>query len=91
MAALIVEDLVSHKWLATIASVEETSTQVELAFTAALAADVGYVCPNDEHEGRGKAIRKARHAGLETSRLRRLAWHRQHRQDQLIQDPNDVG
>ena len=52
---------------------------------------IGYVCPNDEHEGRGEAIRKARQAGLETSRLRRLAWHRQHRQDQPIQDPDDVG
>jgi hypothetical protein len=52
---------------------------------------IGYVCPNDEHEGRGEAIRKARQAGLETSRLRRLAWHRQHRQDQRIQDPDDVG
>lgn len=200
MAVLIIEDLVSRKWLATVASVEETSTQVELAFTAALAAEglleridarhddgrvdlgtddqsrpillavsdngpqmtsgstrefmalcaiaqhfgrpgtptdqawieslnghlkdeyphllaigdpatlraeletarthyngvrlhqgIGYVCPNDEHEGRGEAIRKARQAGLETSRLRRLAWHRQHRQDQPIQDPNDVG
>src|SRR3954447_22813542 len=26
-----------------------------------------YVCPNDEHEGRGDAIRKARQAGLETA------------------------
>ena len=200
MAVLIIEDLVSRKWLATVASVEETSTQVELAFTAALDAEgllelvearhgdgrvdlrvddqtrpillavsdngpqmtsgstreflalcaiaqhfgrpgtptdqawveslnghlkaeyphllairdpatlraeleiarahyngvrlhqgVGYVCPNDEHEGRGEAIRKARQAGLETSRLRRLAWHRQHRHDQPVQEPDDVG
>jgi hypothetical protein len=34
---------------------------------------IGYVTPNDEHQGRGEAIRKARQAGLETSRLRRLA------------------
>ena len=200
MAVLIIEDLVSRKWLATIVSVEETSTQVELAFTAALQAEglldlvdarhddgrvdlgvddetrpillavsdngpqmtsgstrefmamcaiaqhfgrpgtptdqawveslnghlkaeyphllairdpatlraeleiarahyngvrlhqgIGYVCPDDEHEGRGEAIRKARQAGLETSRLRRLAWHRQHRHDQPIQEPDDVG
>jgi len=200
MAVLIVEDLVSRKWLATVVSVEETSTQVELGFTAALDTEglldlvdarhddgridlgvddqtrpillavsdngpqmtsgstrefmalcaiaqhfgrpgtptdqawveslnghlkaeyphllairdpatlraelettraqyngirlhqgIGYVCPNDEHEGRGEAIRKARQAGLETSRLRRLAWHRQHRQDQPIQEPDDVG
>jgi putative transposase len=35
MAVLIIEDLVSRKWLTEIVSVEETSTQVELAFTAA--------------------------------------------------------
>ena len=36
MAVLIIEDLVSRKWITEIVSVEETSTQVELAFTAAL-------------------------------------------------------
>jgi putative transposase len=200
MAVLIIEDLVSRKWLATVVSVEETSTQVELAFTAALEAEgllddvqtrrddgtvdlsvddqtrpillavsdnapqmtsgstrefmamcaiaqhfgrpgtptdqawieslnghlkieyphllairdpatlraeleitrahyngvrlhagIGYVTPNDEHEGRGEAIRKAREAGLEQARLHRLAWHRQHRQDQPVQEPDDVG
>jgi putative transposase len=200
MAVLIIEDLVSRKWLASIVSVEETSTQVELAFTAALDAEdlldlvdarhdngrvdlgvddqtrpillavsdngpqmtsgstreflamcaiaqhfarpgtptdqawveslnghlkaeyphllairdpatlgaeleitrahyngvrlhqgIGCVCPNDEHEGRGDAIRKARQAGLETSRLRRLAWHRRHRHEQPVQEPDDVG
>jgi transposase InsO family protein len=200
MAVLIIEDLVSRKWLATVVSVEETSTQVEIAFTDALECEgllelvdarhddgrvdlgvddqtrpillavsdngpqmtsgstrefmamcaiaqhfgrpgtptdqawveslnghlkaeyphllairdpatlraeletarahyngvrlhqgIGYACPNDEHEGRGEAIRKARQAGLETSRLRRLAWHRQHRQGQPIQEPDDVG
>jgi hypothetical protein len=28
-----------------------------------------YMCPNDEHEGRGQAIRKGREAGLEAARL----------------------
>jgi transposase InsO family protein len=41
-----------------------------------LHAGVGYVTPDDEHEGRGRAIRKAREAGLEAARLRRLAYHR---------------
>jgi len=200
MAALLIEDLVSRKWLATTVSVEETSTQVEIGFTAALEAEglfqrvdrrhadglvdlstddlsrpillavsdngpqmtsgstrefmalcaiaqhfgrpgtptdqawieslnghikaeyphllairdpatlraeleitrqhyngvrlhqgVGYVTPNDEHEGRGEAIRKARHAGLEQAWQSRLAWHRRHRHNQLIQDPDDVG
>ena len=36
MAVLLMEDLVSRKWLTEIVPVKETSTQVELAFTAAL-------------------------------------------------------
>jgi hypothetical protein len=36
MAALAIEDLVSRKWLTTVVSVEETSTQVKLGFTEAL-------------------------------------------------------
>jgi putative transposase len=36
MAVLAIEDLVSRKWLTTVVSVEETSTQVRLAFTEAL-------------------------------------------------------
>jgi hypothetical protein len=200
MAVLIIEDLVSRKWITEIVSVEETHTQVELAFTAALQAEgllervearhtdglvdtrvddqhrpillavsdngpqmtsgstrefmalcaiaqhfgrpgtptdqawieslnghvkaeyphllairdpatlraelaatrehyngvrlhagIGYVTPDDEHQGRGEAIRKQRQAGLEQSRLRRLAWHRQHRQDQHNPGPGDVG
>jgi transposase InsO family protein len=199
MAVLIVEDLVSRKWITEIVSSEETSTQVELAFTAALDAEglleavdarhddglvdigtddearpillavsdngpqmtsgstrefmalcaiaqhfgrpgtptdqawieslngtikienpyllaiedpatlraelavvrahynsvrlhqgIGYVCPNDEHEGRGEAIRKAREAGLEQARLRRLARHRAERDDTTSQGPADA-
>ena len=52
---------------------------------------IGYVCPNDEHEGRGKAIRKARQAGLEQARKRRLAWHQKHRQDDPTNGPANVG
>lgn len=200
MAVLIIEDLVSRKWLTEVVSVEETSTQVELAFTLALEAEglldavearngvdlvdpavddeqrpillavsdngpqmtsgstreflalcaiaqhfgrphtptdqawieslnghikaeypyllairdpatlraelkitrehyngvrlhagVGYVTPNDEHQGRGPAIRKARQAGLVQARLRRLARHRQARQTRPTQGPDDVG
>ena len=39
MAVLIIEDLVSRKWLTEVVWVEETSIQVELAFTDALAAE----------------------------------------------------
>ena len=59
--------------------------------TVRLHAGIGYVTPNDEHEGRGEAIRKARQAGLEAARNRRFAWHRQKRQTQPIQGPDDVG
>jgi putative transposase len=38
-AAEVVLDLVSRKWLATVVSAEESSTQVEIAFTRALAAE----------------------------------------------------
>ena len=56
-----------------------------------LHAGIGYVTPNDEHEGRGPAIRKARQAGLEQARLQRLAWHRKHRQSESPEEPSDVG
>jgi transposase InsO family protein len=199
MAVLIIEDLVSRKWITEIVSVEETHTQVELAFTTALEVEglldvvdarlddglvdldvddetrpvllavsdngpqmssgstreflalcaiaqhfgrpgtptdqawieslnghikaeyphllaitdpatlraelavtrvhyntvrlhqgVGYVTPDDEHEGRGEAIRKARQAGLEQARLQRLARHRAEREDATSQGPTDV-
>lgn len=45
-----------------------------------LHAGIGYVTPDDEHEGRGPVIRKAREAGLEAARLRRLAYHRSTRE-----------
>ncbi len=37
---------------------------------------IGYVTPDDEHEGRGEAIRQARRRGLERAREERLAYHR---------------
>jgi putative transposase len=55
---------------AELASVREHYNGVRLH------AGIGYVTPNDEHEGRGKEIRKAREAGLEQARLRRIAYHR---------------
>ncbi len=55
-----------------------------------LHAGIGYVTPNDEHEGRGPAMRKAREAGLEAARLRRLAYHRQQRQPETDRRPGDA-
>ncbi len=40
---------------------------------------IGYVTPNDEHEGRGDAIRAARTAGMARADQQRRAWHRTHR------------
>jgi putative transposase len=40
---------------------------------------IGYVTPNDEHEGRGDAIRQARRDGLERADHKRRFWHRRHR------------
>jgi putative transposase len=39
VASIAIEDRVSRKWLATVTSPEETSTQVEVAFLAALHAE----------------------------------------------------
>lgn len=199
MAVLIIEDLVSRKWLTHVVSAEETHTQVQVAFTQALATEglldivearaagddhviigakarpvllaisdngpqmtsgstaeymalyaiaqhfgrphtptdqawieslnghlkaeypylltitdpavlraelttvqahyngvrlhqgIGYVTPDDEHEGRGDAIRAARRLGLENAHQRRLARHRQERENQPAEGAPDVG
>jgi hypothetical protein len=67
--------------------------------TVRLHAGIGYVTPDDEHEGRGPAIRKARQAGLEQARLRRIAYHRANAtpdptvnpEHDLSEEPGDVG
>ncbi len=45
-----------------------------------LHAALGYVTPDDEHYGRGPAIRRARHNGMSWARRRRIAYHRKHNQ-----------
>jgi len=40
---------------------------------------IGYVTPNDEHEGRGDTIRAARTNGMRIADEQRRAWHRSHR------------
>ncbi|MFT3852448.1 MAG: integrase core domain-containing protein [Ilumatobacteraceae bacterium] len=39
---------------------------------------IGYVTPDDEHYGRGQAIREARRQGLQRARQERLEHHRRH-------------
>ena len=47
--------------------------------TVRLHAGIGYVTPDDEHHGRGPAIRRARAAGLKRARQQRLEHNRKHR------------
>ena len=44
--------------------------------TVRLHAGIGYVTPDDEHEGRGPKIRRARRMGLMRARRQRIAYHR---------------
>ena len=44
--------------------------------TVRLHAAIGYVTPDDEHEGRGEAIRKQRREGLDAARAARIAYRR---------------
>jgi transposase InsO family protein len=44
-------------------------------------AGIGYVTPDDEHAGRGAAIRHARRVGLWRARRARLAYHRHNHPD----------
>jgi putative transposase len=45
-----------------------------------LHAAIGYITPDDEHEGRGPQIRQARRRGLARARRQRIAYHREQRQ-----------
>jgi putative transposase len=47
--------------------------------TVRLHAGIGYVTPDDEHHGRGPAIRRARVQGLRRARQQRIDYNRRHR------------
>ncbi|HVB27504.1 MAG TPA: integrase core domain-containing protein [Mycobacteriales bacterium] len=49
--------------------------------TVRLHESLGYVTPDDEHHGRGPALRAARRAGLDAAHQQRLATNRQARKD----------
>ncbi|MGZ6569412.1 MAG: integrase core domain-containing protein, partial [Solirubrobacteraceae bacterium] len=44
--------------------------------TVRLHAAIGYVTPEDEHHGRGPAIRRARAAGMRRARAQRIKQNR---------------
>ena len=50
--------------------------------TRRLHASLGYVTPDDEHQGRGDTIRQARQDGLNRARLARIAYHRNNKPNQ---------
>ena len=52
-----------------------------------LHSGIGYVTPEDEHTGAGKAIRQARRDGMDQAQQARLAYHRNQRKNQ----PNPEG
>ena len=74
---------VKHDWphLETLTDPADLSRELEAARreynTIRLHAGIGYVTPDDEHEGRGPRIRAQRRAGLQQARLDRIAYHRQ--------------
>jgi putative transposase len=43
-----------------------------------LHAGIGYVTPDDEHQGQGEQIRKARHEGMRKAHAERIAYRRSH-------------
>lgn len=55
------------------AALEEVRTEYN---TVRLHAGIGYVTPDDEHEGRGEQIRKKRREGLKAARAARIAYRR---------------
>ncbi len=58
--------------------------------TVRLHAGIGYVTPEDEHEGRGPRIRAARKHGLRQARSARIAYHRPERTKANRRSPTDV-
>jgi putative transposase len=55
--------------------------------TVRLHAGIGYVTPDDEHEGRGPAIRQARRDGLKRARQRRITYRREQQEHPDPENP----
>jgi len=83
----LIESFIGHvkaQWphLEAITDAATLAAELELVRvefnTVRLHAGIGYVTPDDEHLGRGPAIRKARRDGLAQARTKRIAYRRQH-------------
>ncbi len=83
-----------HPYLDTITDpavmTRELALRREHYNTIRLHEGIGYVTPDDEHHGRGPAIRKAREHGLKRARANRIATHRQLRHTTHTETPADV-
>jgi putative transposase len=73
---------VKHEWahLCALADPADLTRELDAVRhqynTVRLHAGIGYVTPDDEHDGRGPAIRHARRIGLARAREQRIAYHR---------------
>jgi len=85
-----IETLFGHvkgEWphLSKIRDGGELASELELVRqqynTVRLHAGIGYVTPDDEHHGRGDALRQARRDGLAAARQARIAYRRSDRKD----------
>ena len=72
---------------------EQSSTSPDTTTTPAcgLHASLGYVTPDDEHQGRGERIRQARRDGLNRVRLTRIAYHRNNKPNHTMNTPAHCG
>lgn len=91
-----IETLFGHvktEWphLEKIRDPAELRTELDLAKddynSRRLHASLGYVTPDDEHEGRGDTIRQARRDGLARARRARIAYHRNNKPNQAPTPP----
>jgi putative transposase len=70
------------------AVLEAELTRIRIEYnTVRLHQAIGYVTPDDEHQGRGPQIREARRQGLARARQNRLDHHRRHNHNNPEETP----
>ena len=68
-----------HPHLTTITDPAVLPPNSSVGSSVRLHEAIGYVTPNDEHDGRGDTIRAARTDGMRNADEQRRAWHRSQR------------